>query len=172
MEKFGKYSFFVLVLIFSSYSNGWSQKEWDKYKYRTLAEIISFNRDSTEKILKTAKLDEKQDFIGADLFYSRIRLEYIGTPRTISTNHRDLITLWARLQNIDQKVVELYESEVLVKECGVEYWIPIQKKIADDNLKKLKSGEMVTLFVIYVGERKDVGVMKLDHLFLSTAIEK
>jgi hypothetical protein len=172
MRKHISCSFFVLIFIFSFHSIAWSQKDWDKYKFRTLAEVISFNQEATDQILQTAKLEEKQDFIGADLFYSRIRLEYVGAPRAISNNHRDLIKLWARLQNIDKKVIDLYESEALFKECGVEYWIPVQKKIADDNLKKLKSGEMVTLFVIYVGGRKDNGTMKLDHLFLSTAIEK
>ena len=66
-----------------------AQKEsnLDKYKYRTLAEIVTFNKDSTDEILKKSELEEKNDFIGADLFYSRVWVQFIGDERPLSDDH-------------------------------------------------------------------------------------
>lgn len=157
---------FALTTVAQNESNG------DKYKYRALSEIVSFNKESTDEILRKSKLEEKNDFIGVDLFFSRVRLKYLGNSRPISDDHSDLIKVWIRLQRIDQKVASLYENEILVKECDREYWIPIQKQLSEKFAKEVKVNEMVTLFVIHTGGRKAKMAKEFEWLFLSTGFDK
>lgn len=164
----------LLALVGMFYSTAFSQKDkaLDKYKHRTLLEITAFNHANTDEILRKSKLEDQQDFIGVDFFYSRVRVQYLGTPRPISPDHKDLIRTWAKLQNVDQKITSLYEDEFLFKECDKEYWIPMQKKVGEDVLKEIKAKDMITLFVIHVGGRKARMSKEYDWLFLSIEFEK
>lgn len=161
-----------LVLIFCSATFSQKDNELGKYKFRTLSEITLLNREATDAILRKSKLEEKQDFIGFDLFYSRARAQFTGSSRPISSDHKDLIRTWEKLQNVDRKVTSLYENEFLFKECDKEYWIPMQRKVSENILKEAKVNDMITLFVIHIGGRKAAMSKEYDWLFLSTAFEK
>ena len=162
----------ALIPVFCSVVFSQKDKERDKYKYRTLSEITMFNRESTDEILRKSKPEERQDFIGLDLFYSRVRVQFIGNSRPISPDHKDLIKTWVKLQNIDQKITNLYENEFLFRECSEEYWIPMQNKVSEAILKQVKANDMITLFVVHVGGRKAAMSKEYDWLFLSTEFEK
>lgn len=144
----------------------------DKYKFRTLSEITLFNRETTDEILKKTKLEDKTDFIGIDLLQSRVRVQFTEKSRPISESHQALINQWKKLMNVDEKVVSFYKKEFLFKECEKEYWIPVPEKIGESLGKKLKSDEMTTLFVVYIGGRKEVNVKDFEWLFLVTEFEK
>lgn len=163
-----------VILLILLQSSAFSQKKssFDKYKERSLSEIIELNREGTDQILRKAKIDEQHGFIGIDPFYSKARLQYVGTPRPISPTHQSLIKTWSKLQRVDKKFTSLYENEYLFKEGETEYWIPVQKPGSDRIEADLRSGEMVTLFVIYVGGQKEKNIEDFSSLFLSIAFEK
>lgn len=164
---------FVLLLIFSS--TIFSQKnksDLDIYKFRTLSEVINFNKQTTDEMLKKTKLEDESAFIGIDLFHSRVRVQYIGKPRPISESHKEMMATWSRLQNIDSKIVKSYETEILVRECDKEYWIPIQAVVGKDFLKKIKIGEMVTIYAVHLGGKKEKMASEYDWLFLASTFEK
>ena len=162
----------ALVLIFCSAAFSQKDNELNKYKFRTLSEITRLNREATDDILRKSKLEERQDFISFDLYYSRVRGKFIGSSRPISSDHKDLIKTWGKLQNVDQKITSLYEYEFLFKECDKEYWIPLQKKVSETIVKKAKANDMITLFVVHVGGRKAAMSKEYDWLFLLTAFEE
>ena len=155
-------------------STAFSQKEKnsDKYKFRTLAEIPLINRSSTDDILKKTKLEDKTDFISYDFLYSRVKVQFTGQQRPVSQDHQEMIKMWGNLQNIGKKTTSLYENEFLFKESDREYWIPVQKKVEEAMLKEVKADDMMTLFVIHVGGRKAAMAKDYEWLFLSTAFEK
>lgn len=164
----------VISFILLFYSFVFPQKESDLkiFKQRTLLEVTLFNRENTDDILKRTKLEDKTDFIGVDLFHSRARVQFIGNPRIISASHQEVIKIWRKLQHIDEKAVSFYEKEFLFKECDKEYWIPVPKKVGESLEKNLKSGEMVTLFVIHLGGRKEPNVKDFEWIFLANGFEK
>lgn len=149
-----------------------SQKDSEKYKPRTLAEIPLINRETTDKILSRTKLEDKTDFISFELLHSRIKAEFTGQQRVIPQSRQEMIKMWGKLQNISKKITSLYENEFLFKEGNKEYWIPVQKKVEESILKEIKANDMITLFVIHVGGRKEAMSKDYDWLFLSTAWEK
>lgn len=165
MKKFSQFILvFTFLLIFSIPAFSQNNKDESKYKHRTLLEITNLNREATDDILQKSKPEEKHDFISFDLFYSKVRLQFIGNSRPISQEHKDLITTWAKLQNVDKKITSLYEEK--------EYWIPMQKKVYESLSKQTKMNDMLTLFVIHVGGRKAAMSKEYNWLFLSTAFEK
>lgn len=158
------------VLSFHSIALSQDESPWDKYKFRTLSEIINFN--DIAELKKKTKPTSKIDFISATLFHSKVRLSFIGTSRPISKIHQELMNHWSKSLGFDENTINLYEKEFLFKECNKEFWIPIQKKVSEFFPKELKSGDMVTLFVIHVGGRKETNAKEFDWLFLSTEFEK
>jgi tRNA nucleotidyltransferase/poly(A) polymerase len=135
----------VLILIFCAIAFSQNNKELNNYKFRTLSEVTMLNREASDEILRKSKLEEKHDFISFDLFYSRVRAQFTGNSRPISSDHKDLIKTWEKLQNVDRKLTSLYENEFLFVECGKEYWIPMQKKVSEAITKEAKTNDMITL---------------------------
>ena len=160
------------VVFFSSATFSQNQVNADKYKPRTLAEVVDLNRVGTDPILKKAKLEERQGFIGIDPYFSKAKVQFLGKSRPLSSEHSGLISNWKKLQRVDKKFVSLYENEYLFKEVDIEYWIPLQKEMAISLEQNVKSGETVALFVIYVGAEKESNVSQFSSLFLATAFEK
>lgn len=164
-------AFSVLLLTQSSV---FSQKKNsnDKYKLRTLDEIIELNRDGTDQIFKSAKLSDALGFIGIDPYYSRVKLEYVGTPKSISPEIQGFLKTWGKLQRADKKFLDLYENVFLFKEGQTEYWIPVQKGSAQSLDANVKAGDMIDLFVIYIGAKKEANVKDFYSVFLSTGYER
>lgn len=165
---------FMLFILLAGQPAVFSQKQVkaDRYKSRTLADVIDLNREGTDQILKKSKLEDQQGFIGIEPFYSKTTVQYIGSPRPISTEHQGLINHWTKLQRVDKNFVNLYEKECLFKEGETEYWIPVQKELEKSLSETVRSGEFVNLFVIYVGAEKARNMPTFSSLFLATAFEK
>ena len=162
----------IVVLMFFSFTSAQKRRDLEKYKLRTLSDILVINSETTDDILRKTKLEDKSDFISFDLFYSRVRVEFTGKNRSLSTDHKDLIKTWSKLQRTGEKTIKLYEDEFLFKENGSEYWIPVQKKVGDAMLQELKPDDIITLFVIHVGGRKAAMSREYDWLFLSIQFVK
>lgn len=162
----------MLILTFCATAFAQKEKNFDKYKARTLAGIPLINRQTTDDILRKAKLEEKQDFISFDLFYSRVRVEFTGERRAVAPSRLELIKTWGKRQNISKKNTSLYENKFLFKEGDRQFWIPVEKKLEEALLKDIEANDMITLFVIHVGGRKAAMANDYDWLFLSTAFEK
>jgi hypothetical protein len=162
------------ILLIGFYSTTFSQETspWEKYKFRTLSEIIKLNEAGLAQGKELPKLADQWDFISADLFHSQARVTFAGASRPISTIHQELIKHWGTSLRIDQKTLDLYENEYLFKECEKEFWIPVQKQVSEFFPKELKPNDMITLFVIHVGGRKEKNIKEFDWLFLSTEFEK
>lgn len=170
MRRYFNLAILTLAFIVSIHSLAFSQKS-KKLPLRTLAEIISLNRNGTDQVLAKATLDEQQEYIGIDPMNSMVKLQFVDGLRTISKSHRDLIEWWIKLQHADKKILQLYTYEFLFKENDIEYWIPVQNRDKDTIAAKFRRGDTINLNVLYVGARKAKNESRLDSLFLSTSLE-
>lgn len=164
--------YFVFLALFSATAFAQKDKEQNKYKQRTLAELGMFNREYTAENRRKSKMEEKFDFISADPFYSKTRLQFTGSWRPISQDSKDLMRMWGKLLNVDKKFVSLYETELLFKEGDEEFWIPTQKKVSEKIFAEVKTNDMITLYVINIGGRKAAMAKEYSWLYVSTAFEK
>jgi len=149
----------LLVVLFLTTNTILAQDfDYDRYKPRTLAELIDLNNP---KLTDGAK---KQFVISGDWFHSQVRLKYVGTSRLLSAERKELLNNWQKSFNIKPETANLFEKEFLFKECEKEYWLPVQKQVASYFPKELKEGEMITLYLFFGGGVKTNE--KADYLFL------
>src|SRR5262249_20279229 len=123
---------------------------YEQYAPRTLFELV----EMTEAGAKNIPPDRGQIIINAKPFYSAIRVKYIGTSKPVTKEETDYLKMWQGSLGYDEKVPGFYENKYLFKECEKEYWIPVQKQVAAYFPKELKSGDMITLYLMFPGGQK------------------
>lgn len=158
MKHFFSVCFLFFALSFLTDTIAAQDFDYDRYKSRTLSELIDLNNPKLEDSTK------KQFIISGDWFYSHVRLKYIGTSRLLSTERKELLNNWKKSFDIKAEIVDLFEKEYLFKECDKDYWLLVQKPVAAFFPKELKEGEMVTLYLFFGGGVKSKE--KSDYLFL------
>ena len=97
-------------------------------------------RDKQERLLVTA-----------DILPSRVLVTYTGKTRLIPQFKKEAIRQWARLYagSIEHYTTP-YQSEMLVIESGVRYWVAVQEN-SRLSKKDLKKGQALNLYLIRVG---------------------
>jgi hypothetical protein len=159
--------FFILLA-----GQAFSQSNWDAYKPRTLKEITT---TIAEKALKNPDVelkDEKKNvsvILSYNSFQSRVKAVYTGASRKISEPRKEVIAMWLKTVNKPKEYLELFDNEYLFTEDKVEYWLPVQKQVAAYFREELKKGDTVTLFVVWLGLRKEKE--SLDYIFLMNEFE-
>lgn len=151
------------LLISTTFAQGFP---WDDFKRRTLKEIVSMDAkeiDDSER--------EKRVIFHADMLLSVIRVKYTGKSRPISDTKRDALKKWAQTfaRNSDEYAAH-FEQDMLFKEDGVEYWLPVQKKVSLYFPKELKEGEEVDIYIVRAGGVCSKKVC--DWLFLVEEFQK
>ncbi len=158
MKQFLSAYLLIFALFFTAHIVPAQDFDYDRYKPRTLSELIELNNPKLEDSTK------KTFIISADWFHSHVRLKYIGTSRVISAERKELINNWKKAFNINAETTDMFEKEYLFKECDKDYWLPVQKQVASFFPKELKAGEMVTLYLFFGGGIKTK--VKSEYLFL------
>ena len=128
---------------------------WGEYKARTFAEVVRANNDEVNA--RPSASDKVTVVFAGDPLYSQVRVTYTGTTRKVSPARKAHIEEWGKTFGVKPEVVALYESELLVTECGSEHWVPVQKQVLRHFEKELKKGDMVTLYTMFAGGRKIEG---------------
>jgi len=160
--------FLLLILIFTvSSSTSFAQGfPWDDFKPRTLNDIVSIDA----KEINDSQLENKVIF-HADMLLSVIRVKHTGKSRAMSEVKKDVLRKWSQTftQNAD-KYAANYEQDLLFIENGVEYWLPVQKKVIPYFSKEVKVDDEVDIYIVRAGGvcRKAV----CDWLFLVEEFQK
>lgn len=92
-----------------------------------------------------------------------------GYKIAIETLNKDWVTTIFGLERRDE-YLKLYDTEFLFTETLIEYWLPIQNPLIQPLQEELKKGDEVTLYVSWVGARKESG--KVDWVFFVNEFEK
>jgi hypothetical protein len=145
MKKILEIIFLSAALLFAFSSNYAQGFPYHLYDPRTLSELVEMHAG-----MKKVE-GSKNIMISAEPFYSSVRLEYAGKSRVLSKEKLDLFKIWQESLEVDPKLFSVLEREFLFKECGKEYWIPVQKPAADDFPQDLKAGDKITLYLMMVG---------------------
>ena len=142
-------SLFLLTLISplfvsSSFAQGFP---WDDFKRRTLKEMVSIDAKEIQDSER-----ENRVIFHADMLLSVIRVKYMGKSRPISDVKKDFLKKWAQtFAGNAEAYAAHYERDFLFTEGGVEYWLPVQKKVSTHFPKELKEGEEVDIYIVRAG---------------------
>ncbi|HEV7906118.1 MAG TPA: hypothetical protein VGO96_19915 [Pyrinomonadaceae bacterium] len=139
---------------------------WADFKPRTLKEIVALDA-------REIKQSEKRNSIilHADMLLSVVRVKYTGKSRPVSKTKKELLANWAQtFTGNGEQYAAMYEEDLLFTEDGVEYWLPVQKKVIPHFTKELKEGDEVDLYLVRAG---GVCVKKVcDWFFLVEEFQK
>jgi hypothetical protein len=160
---------FEFLILLLCYSNSFAQDgfPWNDFKPRTLNEIVSMDA----KEINDSATKNRLIFHG-DMLLSVVRVKYTGKSRPMSETKKEVLKQWAQtfsLQNSEEYAAS-YEEDLLFKERDVEYWLPVQKKVAPYFAKELKEGEEVDIYLVRAGGICSKKVC--DWLFLIEELQK
>jgi hypothetical protein len=169
MKTFLTFIFVLLISFLSAKSNIAQDFPYDKYLPRTLAELTAMDETDAKNIPESPK---GQFIIHANPFYSAVRVKFIGTVKSLETEEKEYLKMWQSSLGYDAEILKLFENKYLFKECDKEYWIPVQKQVAAYFPKELKSGDMITLYLMYPGGLKIKPATTWNFLFLVNEFQK
>ena len=151
----------LALFLCSGFAKG--QDTWDRYKTRTLGEIVQQHSN-------TETLKGSDAFFTGDEFPSQVRVTYTGSSRKMSPARLEHITRWIKTTGRSPEIGKVFQTELLFLEGSVEYWLPVQSQVIPFFAKELKKGDRVTLYTIWIGGYKCAG--KWDWIFLVNEFEE
>ena len=123
---------------------------WKDFERRTLPELIKTNeREELENIRQFP--DQNQFVFRGTTLPSAVQLTYTGESRQLSAERKKFIETWARSYYRNTGYANLYTAEYLFKDGNEDYWLPVQKGVAQYFVEELKKGEPVDLYLISPG---------------------
>jgi hypothetical protein len=139
---------FQLAILLGCVSHSFAQGfPWDDFKPRTLKEIVKLDAREIENSAKQPAV-----ILHADMLLSVVRVKYTGKSRPISDTKRGFMEKWAEtFAGNNKQYAALYEEDLLFTEGGVEYWLPVQKRVVPHFAKELEAGEDVDLYLVRAG---------------------
>lgn len=157
----------AVILAFSIPAAAQNDFPYEKYKNRTVAEVLQLSFDikpPDDKGITTSLI------FSADFLHSSARVKFMNKSRPISAARKELMTHWQKSFSVDEKLVARFINEYLFTECGVEYWMPVQSPVASYFPKELKEGDMITVYLIRGPGKKTKE--SSDWVFLVNEFEK
>ncbi len=128
------------------------QLPWEYYQRRSLAEVISQQRDVALRVF--TKEFGQRVFLGGSSFPSHPNIEYLESARTTSARRLELIRLWIETYEIPDEAPEDYTTELLFREDDLELWLPVRKSVIEELESTAAPGDTLTLYVVWVGALK------------------
>ena len=131
-----------------------AQSSWDRYEPGTLRNIIALH-DSAVRALGVP--NHPHWFISAKDFATRAHVIYSGESRPIDPLRTQIIRYWLRSAGLDTTKVQTFQREFLVHEGDLQLWLLVQKQVAEFFPKELRPGQVITLYVMWLGAYYDGG---------------
>ena len=116
-------------------AGGTSPADWSEYRPGRLGEF-------------TARVPA--DAIVLDSVRIRVRLEYSGEFRPLSSEAGRHLSIWAGAMGVPN-APGAFAREVKVVEGGSEYWLPVQDILVEPMQAELKPGDEMEAFVVFIG---------------------
>jgi hypothetical protein len=117
------------------------------YKPQTLKDVAAVEAKPASRQKNAEKV-----FVHGDLRPTRVRATYAGRSRPLPKIKKAVLNRWAQLYaGAPTHYTVPYETELLFKEDGVEYWLAVRKDSVARFQKEFKRGNAVDLFLIRLG---------------------
>ena len=129
------------------------------YQPRTLKDIAvreSQTRSPLADSENPSRAGDEKIIVNSDLRPSRVRATYAGRSRPLPQRKKDVLYRWAQLYaGAPTHYTAPYQTELLFKEDGIEYWLAVRKDSVAQFKKEIKAGKAVDLFLIRLGGSLD-----------------
>jgi hypothetical protein len=117
------------------------------YKPQTLKDVSAEEAKSASQ-----QRDEEKLFVHGDLRPTRVRATYAGRSRPLPKIKKAVLNRWAQLYaGAPTHYTVPYQTELLFKENGIEYWLAVRTESVAQFGKEFKKGDAVDLFLVRLG---------------------
>ncbi len=100
----------------------------------------------------------------------RIKMEYQGEFRAISQEKRELLGVLAKSGIFNDIFIDLFETEMLVKDGSNFYWFPVQSFLINSLKKEILKGAQINLYAMFAGTAWEADQFQL--VFIVNEFEK
>ena len=121
--------------------------DWERYVSSDLQALIETHSQYMD-FSKEVKMNINA--LAVSLPY-RFKMEYQGEFRTISQEKRELLGVLAKSGFFNDIFIDLFETEVLVKDGSNFYWFPVQSFLINSLKKEILKGAQINLYVMFAG---------------------
>jgi hypothetical protein len=142
---------------------------YDQFAPRTVAELVRAGAGAISLDTDPTKVHM---MIDAKPFESAIRLTYVGTSRPVPPERRQVFDMYQKSMQPKVDITSLVDNEYLFRECDTDYWIPVEKQVAAYFPKELKTGDMITVYLIVIGGIKVTAKDPYQPVFLIEEFRK
>lgn len=143
-----------------------AQQGWSRYKIGRIADVWAERQGELETFLRPGS--PEYALSGRD-FATKARVTYTGRSRPLTSPAGRVIALWLRAFGGDVNDAALFQSELLFREDGTDFWLPVQDPLVPHFAEEVRPGDAVTLYVIYIGALRHDG--RLLGVFLVNEFE-
>ena len=145
-----------------------AQSSWDRYKPGSIGAIIVQER---EGVLTQFKLGQgHHTVISAASFPTRATVEFLDSSRATPPERTAVLAAWAKSLHITIDIHAALTTELLFREDSLQLWLPVQQVLVPSFRNELKRGDLVTLFVGYIGAEGQGSI--IDWVFVVNEFEK
>jgi hypothetical protein len=125
-----------------------AQSTWDRYTPGTIAAIMQ-QHDSTIRADHDPKLPSL--VVSGKSFPTLARVTYCGNSRPLNSKRVEVLRHWGLAFHRDSSIVLDFDREYLFQEGKGLLWLPVQDTVASFFARELKPGQLVSLYVVWVG---------------------
>jgi hypothetical protein len=158
-----------LFLVLSSSRAAAQGFPWNDFERRTMVQLIKINTDEDSEDLKRHP-DKGQMVMRGKILSSVVRMTYTGESQPLNAVRSKFIEMWAGVYSSIPNYAKYFENEFLFKEGQQEYWLPVQKKVAEYFDKELKKDDAIDVYLIRPGGVRSGE--KVDWIFLMEEFQK
>jgi len=145
-----------------------AQSSWDRYKPGSVGAIMDQEREGVHTQFKLAP--GHHTVISGVSFPTRATVEFLDSSRATPPERIAVLEAWAKSLHINIDVHTALRTELLFREDSLQLWLPVQEVLVPSVRNELKRGDLVTLFVGYVGAEGQGTV--IDWVFVVNEFEK
>ena len=95
----------------------------------------------------------------------RVKAEFCDEFRPLIKEHKEVVEKWLKSFGYG-KYTGIFQSEIKVKEDGIEYWLPIQEQLIPFLQKEIHPNEITEFYIVYYG------AYNYDHVFVINEFRK
>lgn len=124
----------------------------DDYTPRTLKEVAAREVAAKDSDAENRRDEAEGMIVHGKILPSRVRVTYAGRARPLPQIKKDVLRRWAqRYAGAPEHYTAPYETELLFREEGVEYWLAVRKGSVAQFEKEIKKDEAADLYLIRLG---------------------
>lgn len=122
---------------------------WERYRISSLGDVIAAHTEKGDEGRRVTII------LQLGVVALRTRQVYTGQFRPLSAPSREAFDTLMKVNKTDphiQEKLSIYQRELLVKEKGVSYWMPIQEVLVPQLVQEINEGGPVILYATLAGK--------------------